>query len=134
MSRILHLSLLGFGCLLHMLAAAQALPDPTRPPSGARVTTEGPSAAAAVSEPAPILESVLIGRDRRIAVISGRRLFVGDRVGDARIVRITETEVVLRSGEGQTTLKLFPLVEKRTRAPAPAAGATSRPQNKTKAP
>lgn len=134
MSRMLRLALVGFGCLLHAVVAAQALPDPTRPPSGARVTAEGPNAAAAASEPAPVLESVLIGRDRSMAVISGRRLFVGDRVGDARIVRITGTEVVLRSSEGQTTLKLFPQVEKRARTQAPMAGAASQPHDKTRAP
>lgn len=93
---------------------AQSLPDPTRPPSVARANA--PAASTAPSEtPMPVLQSVLIAKDRRMAIISGQRFDIGDHVGDARIVRITETEVLLRSGAGQTTLKLFPQVLKRTK-------------------
>lgn len=110
-------------------ASAQSLPDPTRPPAVPHVSA-GPAAAPAEEAPLPVLQSVLIGKDRRMAIISGQRFEVGDQVGDARIVRITETEVLLRAGTRQTTLKLFPQVLKRTRHPAPPAGATSNPLKK----
>ena len=94
-------------------AAAQAapayLPDPTRPPA-----LLGPQAnEAAATAAAPELQSVLISPRRRVAVISGRAVQVGDKVGEARVARITDSEVVLRSGQDTQVLKLFPQIEKR---------------------
>jgi MSHA biogenesis protein MshK len=63
----------------------------------------------------PRLESVLIGPDRRIAVISGQQYRMGDKFGEGRIVRINESEVAIRSGESVEVLKLIPGVEKRLR-------------------
>jgi len=82
--------------------AAQAAPfaDPTQPPvfqAGEVATPAGPR-----------LESILIAPDRRLAVINGQQVTVGSRVGTAAVLRITETEVVLRSAEGEQKLKLFP--------------------------
>lgn len=90
-------------------AAAQTLPDPTRPPASLHA-----AASTVPSTPAsPVLQSVLISPGRKVAVISGETVQVGDRVGDARVVRIAEGEVVLvRDGQPQT-LKLFPGIEKR---------------------
>ena len=48
-----------------------------------------------------------------MAMISGQMVKVGDRVGEARVIKISETEVVLRNGKELETLKLFPGVEKR---------------------
>lgn len=101
--------------------AQPGLPDPTRPPLVAR-----PAASISASESSvPVLQSVLIARDRRSAVISGETVTVGQRYGGARVVRITETEVVLKGNDGVTTLKLFPEVDKQVRhggpRPAPAA-------------
>ena len=97
-------------------AAAHAAPfaDPTRPPSAGADAGPGGQAAAG-----PRLESVLIAPDRRIAVISGQPVTLGGKFGDARVVRISESEVVLQNGDQRETLKLFPEVEKksiRTRA------------------
>ena len=99
-------------------AAALAAPfaDPTRPPSVGADAAAGPGGQAVSG---PRLESVLIAPNRRVAVISGRPVMVGGKVGEARVVRISETEVVLQNGEQRETLKLFPEVEKksiRTRA------------------
>jgi MSHA biogenesis protein MshK len=93
------------------VAWAQPLADPTRPPN---VAAEGDGGVATVS--GPRLESVLIAPNRRIAVISGQAVKVGDKYGEGQVVRITESEVVLRSGETTETLKLFPAVDKKARA------------------
>lgn len=89
--------------------ASSDLPDPTRPPAlpGAQ------SADAQAASPALALQSVLISPQRRTAMISGRTVQVGDRVGDARVVRITESEVTLRGTDGMRILKVFPQIEKR---------------------
>lgn len=89
--------------------AAEALRDPTRPPAVLYAPADG-----AGIETGPVLQSVLISQGRRTAVISGRSVKVGDRFDDGRVIRINETEVVLKTGSGLQTLKLFPDVEKRT--------------------
>lgn len=96
-------------CSLAAGAQAAPLADPTRPPGGA--LGDDP---AAVLE-GPRLESVLIAPDRRIAIISGQQYRMGDKYGEGRIVRITESEVAIRTGEALEVLKLLPASEKRLR-------------------
>ncbi|MFZ3287346.1 MAG: MSHA biogenesis protein MshK [Telluria sp.] len=92
---------------------AQALADPTRPPAVLAPAVPGTSALPA--EPAePQLQSVLISvRDggRRVAVIDGQALRLGEKFRDAVLIRITETEVVLRRGRALQVLRLFPAAE-----------------------
>lgn len=92
-------------------ATAQALVDPTRPP--ASLGTE-PANSGQASQSGPVLQSVLISPRRKEAIISGQTVKLGDKVGEAKVVRIAEDEVVLRSGKELQTLKLFPNIEKRS--------------------
>ena len=97
------------GFLLLMLAAASAgvaesLSDPTRPPASLGLVQDGVSAASS----GPILQSVLISPGRRVAIISGQTVRLGEKFGEARVVRITESEVLLRSGTGVQTFEAFP--------------------------
>ena len=100
--------------LMAMLAGtcahAQELADPTRPPASIESARDQDAAAAS----GPVLQSVLISPTRKIATINGQVLKQGDRFGDARVVKISENEVVLRNGREVQTLKLFPQVEKQT--------------------
>jgi MSHA biogenesis protein MshK len=95
-----------------LVPTAQGAPfaDPMRPPDFA------PADAAPGVSAGSRLESVLIAPDRRVAVIGGQQVRLGEKFGDGRVVRITESEVVIRTAEGTQTLKLFPEVEKRPRA------------------
>lgn len=95
-------------CGLASGAAAAQLADPTRPPSASQDESAG------VAE-GPRLESVLIGPDRRIAIIGGQQYRMGDPYREGRIVRITESEVAIRTGEALEVLKLLPASEKRLR-------------------
>ena len=90
---------------------AEIMVDPTRPPAG--VSTEGSR------EPArqPLLQSILITPRRRSVIIDGERVDLGGRFGDAEVVQITETEVVLRSAGGTQVLKMYPEVEKAVKRP-----------------
>lgn len=88
-------------CALAAAVQAQPVQDPTRPPA----QLLRPSAA----EPAvhaPQLQSILIGRaagGRRVAVIDGDTVRVGDLVGGARVAAITPSAVILaRAGQRQT--------------------------------
>jgi MSHA biogenesis protein MshK len=108
------------------LAAGDAmLPDPTRPPD----SMIGLSATGAPLAPAePRLQSVMIGAGGRSAIIDGRQYKVGDKVGDARLVRISESEVVLTNSGGRQTMRLFPSVKQASTAkPAPRRAASRSP-------
>lgn len=88
---------------------AQVLNDPTRPP-----VSIGTAADPAADKPKaePELQSILISPTRRVAVIDGQTVALGEKFGEARVVRITEGEVVLRNGQDLQVLKLFPKFEK----------------------
>jgi MSHA biogenesis protein MshK len=117
-------------CALVMLpgAMAQVLNDPTRPPAGinAPETTDGAAARG------PVLQSVKISRTERSAIISGENVKLGAKYHDARVIRITENEVVLRSANGTETLRMYPGVEMKPVVAAPPAG--SKPAAKKRSP
>ncbi len=89
----------------------QGTVDPTRPPAAAMAPAEG------VGEPvAPVLvlQSVLVGPDRQVAVISGVPVSIGEQVLGHTLVRVTTSEVRLRGPDGPVILKLTPGAERRT--------------------
>ena len=88
-------------------AAAQGMADPTRPPAGVAET------AAAADSGGPVLQSVMLSQGRKVAVISGEMVMLGGRYGSSRLVRLTETEAVLKNGDETTVLRMYPLVDKR---------------------
>ena len=99
-------------CTLFFLVAASSgwAADPTRPPD-AWLHASGPEKATGEAQR---LKSVLLPeRGRPVAVIGGKTVVLGDRVGDARLVKLTEREAVLRGPEGTTRLYLTPQVEQR---------------------
>ena len=108
----------GIAGLASGVAPAQGLVDPTRPPQAAE---GGAASGADAAAPSTQLQSVLISSGRRVAVINGKPVAVGERYGEARVARITETEVVLRTGDQIEVLKLFPGVEKTSRRPEKGA-------------
>ena len=86
-------------------AAPQAMSDPTRPPDTvASTSSDGVPAV-------PHLQSVMITPTTRLAIIGGETVHVGGRYGEARVVRITESTVVLRTAGGAETLRMYPGVE-----------------------
>jgi len=99
-------------------AAAQTMSDPTRPSAGLTSAEAGDDAVAA-----PVLQSVMISSAARTAIIGGESVKLGGKYGDARVVKITETEVVLRTTSGTETLKMYPAVTIKPVQPAPPAGA-----------
>ena len=90
------------------IAAAQGMSDPTRPPGGLADSVE------AVGSGGPVLQSVMLSPSRKVAVISGEMVVLGGRYGSSRLVRLTETEAVLKNGADVTVLRLHPQVVKRT--------------------
>jgi len=83
---------------------AQPLQDPTRPPA----QLLHPVAGARV-DAAPQVQSILVGRGaggRRVAVIDGETVRVGDLVHGARVTGITATTVTLQRGNTRDVLTL----------------------------
>ena len=87
--------------------ADEILHDPTRPPAILFAPQERETV-----DVGPALQSVSFASGRRTAIISGQNVKTGSKVGEARVVSINETEVVLKTGNSLQTLKLFPDVEK----------------------
>lgn len=105
--------MLGFVVPLAVGAQGAGLVDPTRPPDVSSAQAKSEAAVTA----GPRLQSVLISPARRIAVISGKTLALGEKYGDATVVSITETTVRLRSASEVQTLHLFPEVARSDRRP-----------------
>jgi MSHA biogenesis protein MshK len=91
-------------------AQAQALQDPTRPPAAAMAVASGAAPAAASS--APRLQSILVGREaggRRLAVIDGETVRLGEQFHGAKVARIGDNEVELVRGSERQVLRLYAL-------------------------
>jgi MSHA biogenesis protein MshK len=86
-------------------AGAQAMSDPMRPQAIA--PADDATAAASSSR----LQSILISPARKLAVIDGRTVLLGGSVGEATLIAIRESEVVLKKGDERETLKLNPAVQ-----------------------
>ena len=77
------------------------LPDPTRP-SGWQGGGGGSTG----------VQSILISPQRKVAVVNGRTVSIGDRVGDAVVVDIRPYEVILSRGGRESRLRLVPRLDK----------------------
>jgi len=100
-----------FAGLMFAAAAAggQIVKDPMRPP-GEYLTHEAmPDANAPATL---VLQSVKISRSDRAAIISGKVVRQGDRIGSATVLKISDGEVVLKDGDAEQVLKLYPAVDK----------------------
>ena len=91
------------------VASAQTLADPTRPPDALNFAT-----GAGATDSGPVLQSVLISRGRRLAVISGEEVRQGSKFQEWTVVRITPNEVMLRRGKDVQKLKLFPQIDRQS--------------------
>jgi MSHA biogenesis protein MshK len=122
-SSFIHFSFLalGFAMLAPGPVLAQSGNDPTRPPVG--FDTGVAEGDAADGGGGITLQSVMISPTGRAAIINGVMVRQGEKYGDAVLVRVTESEVVLKSGSESQVLKLYPGVEKRAAAQSPAKGA-----------
>lgn len=99
------LSRSALGLMLFAATQAHALYDPTRPTDPVQYFGQGGSSAA---RQAWTLHSILRASDRRIAIINGRRVREGERIGSARVLRIDDSQVLLQTGTRRLTLRLLP--------------------------
>ena len=90
-------------------AARGELRDPMRPP-----TFHAPQAPA-TDRPTFALSTVVMAPDRRVAVVNGERVQVGDRVGGARVVEIGPAHVRLQQDGREYTARFTRLDVKTAR-------------------
>ncbi len=99
---------IGLFASLLMIAPASAddalagLVDPTRP-GGER-------------QAGLVLQSTLVSPERKLAVINGRLVSVGEKLGHAVVTDITSHEVVLNNAGRETRLRLTPKLERQSKA------------------
>lgn len=116
-------------------ALAQVAADPTRPPDS--MTLPGIIVPGAVgtglTAPAagPVLQSILIADTHAEAIISGKVVRTGDQIAIGKIVKISDSEVTVRTNAGLQTLKLFPGIEKRYAEAQDTVAAAKRNKAKT---
>lgn len=100
--------------------------DPTRPPANWMVPAEGAGENAEAGEGGLRLQSVLMPQGGRpVAVIGGKTVALGGKVGGATLIRLNEREAVLQGADGITRLYLTPDVQKQMIV-TPAAGKTAK--------
>lgn len=99
--------------LLAFAASAMAqVADPTRPPA-AWLTPSDSGGAGQTNAGAMRLQSVKVPqRGKPVAVIGGKTVVLGELIGEARLIRLSEREAVLQGPDGVTHLYLTPEVEK----------------------
>ena len=103
--------------LMPAVASPQVVNDPTRPPGGFAASDPEVTGDAGGGL---VLQSVMISPSRKAAIINGEMVRLGQKYGDAVLIKVAENEVVLKSGEGSQVLKLYPGVEKREIVPVAA--------------
>ncbi|MDD4960109.1 MAG: hypothetical protein PHS51_12210 [Gallionella sp.] len=95
--------------LLNIAARAETLIDPTRPPAQIN-SIATPIASQVVGPPPSGLQSILISKTRRAAIIDGKTIALGQLYGESRLVEVSESSVVLMDSHGRHVLRLFPEV------------------------
>jgi MSHA biogenesis protein MshK len=101
-------------CLLLAAAASLAsaqetLSDPTRPPADAPGQPAGEASAGDLT-----LQTVIMGEGRKpSAIIGGQHVDLGGMIGGARLIHISDSEVVLEGPSGRQVLKMTPQASKR---------------------
>lgn len=107
------------------LALAQ-LRDPTRPPGGG---ADAPALAADAGTESGVSAIFLRSGAKPAALVDGVYVEQGGKLGDRRVIKITEATVVLRAADGsREVMKLVPGVQKEPVVPKKKPGEKSVPR------
>ena len=97
---------------LPSIALGQPAPisDPTRPPTSVvEPTATLPSAGVSGAG----LQTVILRKGNKpVAIINGMTVELGGKVGESRLVKLSESEAVLQGPNGREVLRLIPAAEK----------------------
>ncbi len=90
--------------------AVAQVPDPTRPPD-VMIPPES-SGGVVVPTESGVQTIILRPKGKSSAVINGQYVEVGDTLGDKKVLKIAESEVVLQGEGGREIMKVTPDIEK----------------------
>ena len=121
--------------LYSFAASAEGLPDPTMPPSfilgtGAGTTAPGQWSTQSRSTG---LQTIIISKSRRAAIIDGQTVELGAKHGSATLVEINEGSVILQGGQSRQLLTLFPGVTISRKAEPSKGSQETQPSSANKA-
>lgn len=106
----LHAALLAYGVVLPLPGGAQTLRDPTLSPVVAQSAADAGRQTPAAINPRQV---AILVRNGVLYLVHDARLYgVGQRIGAARIERLTETEVWLREAGALQKISVFQGVER----------------------
>lgn len=91
-------------------SALAQVPDPTRPAAAVMMTEAAGSGAAPVES--GVQTVILRPGGKSVAVVNGQQVAVGGKFGDKRVIKITESEVVLKGESGREVIRVTPDIEK----------------------
>lgn len=118
--------LLALACIAFGSAAFAQSADPTRPPANWMAPAEGAATGGDGTAGGLRLQSVLMPQGGKpVAVIGGKTVVLGGKLGGATLVRLNEREAVLQGADGVTHLYLTPDVQKQMIV-MPAVGKTAK--------
>lgn len=113
--------------LMSLSVNAQDLRDPTVPP-----LESGAGPAGTVASPLGVDGMTVIVRNGKSYLVVGTRLYApGQKVGQLRVERITETEVWLRDGKELRKVPRFSGIQRSVTAPLPACARGGVPANQS---
>jgi MSHA biogenesis protein MshK len=110
-------------------SAAQALTDPTQPPNVSAAPLPG-AVGVSPTTGGPVLQSIMHAPGRHAAMIDGREVRIGDKVGEARVVAIDADSVRLREGSETRVMRLTPDLRK---SPTKLGSVEAKPDTKADA-
>ena len=117
------------------IAAADPLPDPTRPSIDLSNGAGGAAESTPVENVPQGLQSIIISPQYRAAIINGETVSLGGKLGDSRLVEVRENSVVLQNAHGQRVMELFPKVSiKKNEAVQQESGAREKAPEQTSLP
>jgi hypothetical protein len=97
-------------CLTASGMALAQVGDPMRPPDGVAATADG---GAVVPPLQSGIQTVIVRpKGKSVALINGKQVSVGDMLGDKKVVKISEKEIVLKGTSGREVIKVMPSIEK----------------------
>jgi hypothetical protein len=101
--------LLALVCSMAMVAGAESLQDPTRPPLG--INDPAVSSSTIAYPPVKGLQSVIISPSRCAAIIDGKTVELGAVHGKEILLEVGEHGVIMLGSNGkQRSIRLFPAV------------------------
>lgn len=124
------------GFLFSVVCFAEEFQDPTRPPVEIGALPSGRPAipvGQSVAQESNGLQTIIISPGRRAAIIYGHEVELGGKLGNATLVDVNESGVVLesgRSGRNRRVLPLFPGVQMNMRASSQAVPESARSTDK----